>query len=95
MKVFYSEHARLKIELRKINPSKIEKVLLDPEYIFYDFYTQSLVAIKEIELYGSKIHLVVVFTVEEKGVKIVTVYPCRKIEREIASKEGKRWLRLK
>ncbi|WP_297057032.1 DUF4258 domain-containing protein, partial [Thermosulfurimonas sp.] len=85
----------LKIEHRKINPSKIEEVLLKPEYIFYDLHTQSMVAIKEIELYGNKIHLVVVFTIEEKGVKIVTVYPCRKIDGEIASKEGKRWLRLK
>ena len=39
--------------------------------------------------------MVVVFRKESEVIRVITVYPCRDIEREIRKKEGRRWIRVR
>lgn len=72
----------------------IEKVLQSPEMTFYDLTNKTFIAISNIEIRTSKTHLVIVYTKKEDVFKIVTVYPCKNIEKEIKNKEGYRWIRI-
>jgi len=42
-----------------------------------------------------KTNLVVVHRKEGETIKVITVYPCKDIEKEIRKKEGKRWIRIR
>lgn len=94
MKISYSKHAINKMNERKINKEWIEKILQAPEMAFYDFVNKTFIAISRIKIMASETHLVLIYTKDEDAVKIVTVYPCKNIEKEIRNKEGNRWIRI-
>ena len=51
--------------------------------------------IGNVKMVGVKTHLVVPYVKKSDDVKVVTVYPCRNINKEIGNKEAKRWVRVK
>lgn len=93
--MLFSKHALLKIKEREIDKSIIEKVINGPDILFYDVIGRCLVAIGKVKMAGVEIYLVVPFVKEIGQIKVVTVYPCKNIEKEISSKEGKRWVRVR
>ena len=95
MKIIFSKHADMKIRERKIRIENIEKTLQEPDFIFYDIRTRSLINIAKIKIENVFTNLVVVYTKQENTIKIITVYPCKDIEREIKKKEMKRWVKIK
>lgn len=95
MRIIYSKHAERKIKERKVKRENIEKTLEEPYFIFYDLYTKNLINIAKIEIKGVSTNLVVVYTKQEDTIKIITLYPCKDIEREIKKKEVRRWARIR
>ncbi|MFQ5688404.1 MAG: type II toxin-antitoxin system PemK/MazF family toxin [Candidatus Scalindua sp.] len=64
--------------------SKTEKI-----YPF-ETYISKEEAIGNVKIAGVKTHLVVPYVKRSDDVKVVTVYPCRNINKEIGNKEAKR-----
>ncbi|MEW5945584.1 MAG: DUF4258 domain-containing protein [bacterium] len=95
MKIEYSKHAKLKLRERGIGTSDIEKTVAIPDCVYYDLASRTMVAIRKVKIGGVETNLVVPFIKTENTVKIVTVYPCRGLEKELKKKEGARWVRIK
>ncbi|MGR3178931.1 MAG: DUF4258 domain-containing protein [Candidatus Anammoxibacter sp.] len=93
--MLFSKHALLKIEERKIDKDLIVKVIKDPNILFYDIISRCMVAIGRVKIAGTETHLVVPYVRENDHAKVVTVYPCRDIKKEITGKEGKRWVKVR
>lgn len=94
MNIIYSKHAQQKLDERQIRHEKVEEVLRKPEFLFYDIMNKTIIGISRVNLEDLETNLVVVFTKESDYIKVVTVYPCRDIKREISKKEGSRWVRI-
>ncbi|RLL83968.1 hypothetical protein CN13_01560 [Petrotoga sp. HKA.pet.4.5] len=94
MKLILTKHASQKIIERQINLETLEEVLNNHEYLFYDLKEKTLIAISKVKIKDIQTNLIVVFTEEKEGIKIVTTYPCRNIEKEISKKENIRWVRI-
>lgn len=94
MKLILTKHASQKIIERQINLETLEEVLNNREYLFYDLKERTLIAISKVKIKDIPTNLIVVFTEEKEGIKIVTTYPCRNIEKEISKKENIRWVRI-
>lgn len=86
MKISYSKDAINKINERKIDKEWIEKILQNPEMIFYDFVNRTFIATSKIKIKENETHLVLIYTKEEDVIKVVTVYPCKNIGKEIRNK---------
>ncbi len=97
IKIIFSKHARNKILERKIKEPFLKETIINPDSIYYDVFSKTFIAIKEVKLVFSKVksNLVVSFTKEKDVIKIITVYPCRKIDKEIRKKGAKRWVKVK
>lgn len=91
----FSKHALLKIEERKIDKNLIVNVIKDPNILFYDIISRCMVAIGKVKIVGIETHLVVAYVKESEHAKVVTVYPCRDIKKEITRKEGKKWVKVR
>jgi len=95
IKITFSKHAQRKIVERELEQTIVEKVLESPNFIFYDLISKAMIAIAKVEIAGISTNLIVPYVKENDIFKIVTVYPCRDINREIKRKEGTRWVRIK
>ena len=93
--ITYSKHAQRKLEERELDQAIVEKVLKEPDFIFYDLFSKALIAIAKVEIASIHTNLVIPYVKENDILKIVTIYPCRAIDREIERKEGIRWARIK
>lgn len=93
--MLFSRHALLKIKERKIEKELIEKVIQEPEFLFYDVIGKCMIAIGRVIMAGMETNLIVPFEKENDVVKVVTAYPCRNVKKEIRRKEGKKWVRVK
>lgn len=93
--MLFSKHALLKIKERKIGKELIEKVILEPDFLFYDITSRCMVAIGKVTMAGTETNLIVPFEKESDVVKIVTAYPCRNLKKEMRRKEGKKWVRVR
>lgn len=95
VKLRLSEHAEEKVRIRKITLEAIRDVLRSPSHRFYDIINYTEVAVKEVDLYGERIGLVVVFTRENDVYRIVTLYPSRQFMEEIRRKvKLGRWISI-
>lgn len=94
MKIQYSKHAFTKISERKIQENLIEEVLTNPELTFYDILNRTLVSISAVKIQDFETNLGVIYTKSEESIKIVTVYPCKNIDKEIKAKEGHGWIKI-
>jgi uncharacterized protein YuzE len=63
-------------------------VLVNPRFVFYDLLSRAFVAVSEVGVEGVKTNLVVVYVRGDNVIRVVTVYPCRRIDREIERKGG-------
>ena len=91
MKITYSDHAEEKIRVRKIPRKTIQTVLENPDQRYYDVATNANVAVGQAA--KNRSFLMVVFTVSRAGLRIVTVYPVKDIERETGRKVNSgRWI---
>ncbi len=95
MEITLSKHAQRKLKERELDQAIVEKVLREPDFIFYDLFSKTMIAIAEVEIAGIHTNLVIPYVKENDKLKIVTIYPCREIDREIRRKEGMRWARIK
>lgn len=95
MEIEYSRHAKLKLKERGIRTAETEKTIATPDFLYYDLASRTMVAIRKVKIGGAETNLVVPFIKQGNSVKIVTVYPCRDIEKELKKKEGARWVRIK
>lgn len=95
MNIKFSRHAEIKIKERKIKKIEVEKILASPDHIFYDLYTKNMINIAGVEIENVLTNLVVVYVAEKDSIKVITVYPCKNINKEIKKKEEKRWVRIK
>ena len=95
VKLRLSEHAKEKVRIRKITLEAIRDVLRSPSHRFYDIINYTEVTVKEVDLYGERIGLVVVFTRENDVYHIVTLYPSRQFMEEIRRKvKSGRWISI-
>jgi len=94
MRITYSKHAQLKLEERRIKAEVIEEVLEKPDLLFYDIMSKTIIAVAKVKFSDIETNLVVVFTKDGENIKIVTVYPCKDIDKEIRRKEGSRWVKI-
>lgn len=95
MKIIFSKHAEMKIKERIIEREEVEEVLKEPDFVFYDIYTKNFINVCKVKIKNVSTNLVVVYMKENDIIKIITVYPCKDIKRELRKKEGKRWIRVK
>jgi hypothetical protein len=95
MEITFSKHALRKLKERKLDVSIVEKAVKEPTFIFYDLISRSMIAIAEIKIANTLTNLVVPHVKEKDNIRIITVYPCKDINREIRKKEGVRWIRVK
>ena len=95
MKILLSKHAQEKLNERRIEIQHIEQVLNNVEYHFYDLFSKAFISIAKIRIEGINTNMIVVHKSEKDQIKIVTVYPCRDLEKEIKRKEGSKWIRIK
>ena len=91
----FSKHANMKIKERKISEKDVEKVLKEPDLVFYDLFTRGLISIGKIQIEGISTNLIVVYTKQENTIKVITAYPCTNIAKEIKKKEVRRWIKIR
>ncbi len=80
---------------RELKQTIVEEVLESPNFIFYDLISKAMIAIAKVEIAGTSTNLIVPYVKENDILKVVTIYPCRDINREIKRKEGTRWVKIK
>ncbi|MEW6201329.1 MAG: DUF4258 domain-containing protein [bacterium] len=90
-----SRHASLKLKERRLRISEIEKTVKNPDSVSYDLISKTLVAVRRAKIDGIETNLIVPFVKTGNVIKVVTVYPCRDLAKEIDRKEGTRWVRIK
>ncbi|MBA7685034.1 hypothetical protein ES703_93447 [subsurface metagenome] len=95
IKITFSKHAQRKVAERELEQTIIEKVLESPDFVFYDLVSKAMIAIAKVEITGISTNLIIPYVKENDILKVVTIYPCRDINREIKRKEGTRWVRIK
>jgi hypothetical protein len=94
MKIILSKHAEFKFQERKIDVKMVKDVLEIYEHLFYDITARTIVAIGKVKIDEKETNLVVVFTKKDDEFYVVTAYPVKNVDKEIKSKEGKRWIRV-
>jgi hypothetical protein len=97
----FTNHAAFKTQERKIDKDLINDVLRNPDYLFFDRESNSCIAIKRVlSDSGKETNFILAFNIEKIEsnsitIKIITCYPCKKIEKEINKKVGEeRWLKI-
>ncbi|MDI6839443.1 MAG: hypothetical protein QMD71_01085 [bacterium] len=73
----------------------MKNVLESPDYLFYDLFSKAMVAMGKTKIRGIHTYLVIPYIKENDKLKVVTIYPCRDINREIERNEGIRWIKIK
>ncbi|GAH30509.1 unnamed protein product, partial [marine sediment metagenome] len=91
----FSKHAQRKVAERELEQTIVEKVLESPDFVFYDLVSKTMIAIAKVEITGISTNLIIPYVKENDILKVVTIYPCRDIKREIKRKEGTRWVKIK
>ena len=89
MNVEFTEHARKRLEERKIPEFKVAKTIDEPDEVLFDSDKGNLVAVKRFD----ETYLIVVYT-PTQPLKVITVIPTSKLNIvENRIRKG-RWVRL-
>jgi uncharacterized DUF497 family protein len=80
--VTYSEHAQEKLALRKVKVEDVEKVINRPTEAYEDVEHHARVAIGSV---GDRF-LIVVYSLVNADIKVITVYHASNIEKLVSSK---------
>jgi Domain of unknown function (DUF4258) len=78
----YSKHARMRLRVRRVSKHQVVATIGDPDASYEDVGSATLVAVKRMN--GN--HLVVLYVVEEKETRVVTVYHASSVDRLINRK---------
>jgi hypothetical protein len=99
--LIFTNHAAFKTQERKIDKDLINDVLRNPDYLFFDKEYNSCIAIKRVlSDSGKETNFILAFNIEKIEsnsitIKIITCYPCKKLEKEITKKVNKeRWQKI-
>ena len=92
----FTNHAKEKLRIRKINTEEVEQIIRNPTRIFYDLLTGRYIAVGARPLNPGQ-YLVAVYTRTNTGELIViTVYVTTKVDKIVKSKlKKKRWIRIR
>jgi len=91
-RVVYTSHAKLRLRVRGIDESEINRVLRSPQKLYFDTLTGAVVAVGSRALVEGH-SLVVVYTIEEDVIKVVTVIDVSSIGNLIRRRVEKgRWV---
>lgn len=91
----YTSHAKLRLRVRGIDESEINRVLRSPQKLYFDTLTGALVAVGSRALVEGH-SLVVVYTIEGNVIKVVTVIDVSSIGNLIRRRvERGRWVEVK
>jgi hypothetical protein len=94
-RVVYTSHAKLRLRVRGIDESEINRVLRSPQKLYFDTLTGALVAVGSRALVEGH-SLVVVYTIEEDIIKVVTGIDVSSIGNLIRRRVEKgRWVEIK
>ena len=94
-RVVYTSHAKLRLRVRGIDESEINRVLRSPQKLYFDTLTGALVAVGSRALVEGH-SLVVVYTIEGNVIKVVTVIDVSSIGNLIRRRvERGRWVEVK
>jgi hypothetical protein len=100
LKLKFTNHAAFKTQERKIDKDLINDVLRNPDYLFFDRESNSCIAIKRVLSDGGKeTNFILVFNIEKIEsnsitIKIITCYPCKKLEKETKKVDKGRWQKI-
>jgi len=93
LKLSFSRHARAKLGERQIGQEKLTSVLQNPREVFYDATSLAQVAIRQVDLHGIGVDLVVIFRRRDGAYHIVTAYPVKDVRGEVERKVNSgRWV---
>jgi len=93
LKLSYSKHARAKLGKRQINEEALTSVLQNPRSAFIDTTSLAQVAIRQVDLHGVGVDLVVIFRKRDGAYHIVTAYPVKDVRSEVQRKVNSgRWV---
>ena len=94
VKIEYTAHAQLRLNVRGIDAEEVEKVLLNPQKLYYDVETGTLIAV------GSRTkrrghQLLIAYVKRGAAYRVVTVIDTKNADRIAERREARgRWIRL-
>ena len=95
MKISYTKHAKEKISIYKIDLSEIEQVISNNPPVYFNTRDNTFIIIGKITLRIGVRPVVIAISTGVTSERVVTVYPCTEIEKEIERKSRqKRWLKI-
>ncbi|MDP4039400.1 MAG: hypothetical protein Q8P57_02370 [Candidatus Pacearchaeota archaeon] len=75
VEIIYTDHLKLRLEVRKIPYEYPSRILKDPEKVFSDILEKKKIAIKRLK-YNKKVrNMMIAYEHKEKIVEIVTIHP--------------------
>lgn len=93
-RVVYTSHAKLRLRVRGIDESEINRILRSPQKLYFDTVTGALVAVGSRALVEGR-WLVVVYTVEGDVIEVVTVIDVSSVSNLIGRRlERGRWVEV-
>jgi hypothetical protein len=94
-RVVYTSHAKLRLKVRGVDGSEVDRILKSPQKLYFDVVSGALVAVGPRTLV--KDHwLIVVYTIEGDVVRIMTVIDVSSINNLIKKRlEKGRWIEVR
>jgi uncharacterized DUF497 family protein len=94
VKVEYTAHARLRLEVRGIDAEEVENVLVNPQRLYYDVEAGTFIAVgNRPRRQGHQ--LLVVYVKQGAVYRVVTVIDTKSAERIAERREARgRWVRI-
>jgi len=74
--VEYSKHALERMRVRRLSKKQVGITIRDPDFSYEDIESSALMPVKR---YKER-HSVVIYTIEEKRAKVITVYYASEVE---------------
>ncbi len=92
MKIVYTDHLKLRLQIRKI-PFEYPKIILEnPENSFFDLSDNRRIAIKRLKYNGKLRDLMIAYDITDNRIEIITIHPISN-EKIINRMMSGRWLK--
>ena len=90
MQIIYSQHIENRLRLRQIEYELPKRIVEQAKENYYDNETGHRIATMKIEINNKIKEVMVAYTVEEETLKLLTIHPLKKGQKENRIKSG-RW----